>query len=120
MLLNTPEYLTIVTDIKKRIKAARHSAVLAANSELIALYWNIGKTIGEHSTWGSKFIDNLARDIRLEFPNATGYSVRNLKYMAKFAKTYPNFEFVQTVPAQIAQVPLAQIIWCHNTEDSPQ
>jgi len=106
MLLNTPEYMSIVADIKKRIKSAQHRAVLAANSELIALYWNIGKTIGEHSTWGNKFIDNLARDIKLEFPNATGYSVRNLKYMAKFAQMFPDF--------QIVQAPLAQISWYHN------
>jgi hypothetical protein len=53
------------------------------------------------------FYVNLARDIKLEFPAAKGYSVRNLKYMAKFAKTYPDFEFVQTVSAQIS--------WSHNT-----
>jgi predicted nuclease of restriction endonuclease-like (RecB) superfamily len=57
--------------------------------------------------WGNKFIDNLARDIKLEFPTTRGYSIRNLKYMAEFAKTYPDFEFVQTVSAQIS--------WSHNT-----
>ena len=52
-------------------------------------------------TLGSKFIENLAADIRISFPNVKGYSVRNLKYMAKFAETYPDEEFVQTVSAQI-------------------
>ena len=32
---------------------------------------------------------------RLEFPNAAGYSVRNQKYMAKFAAIYPDAEIVQ-------------------------
>ena len=63
--------------------------------------------INEHKTWGSKFIENLAADIRISFPNVKGYSVRNLKYMAKFAETYPDEAFVQTVSAQIP--------WSHNT-----
>ena len=71
------------------------------------LYYHIGKVINEHKTWGSKFIENLAADIRISFPNVKGYSVRNLKYMAKFAETYPDEEFVQTVSAQIP--------WSHNT-----
>jgi predicted nuclease of restriction endonuclease-like (RecB) superfamily len=105
--MNNTEYLKVIAGIRSRIHEAQHRAVLAANSELITLNWYIGKTINEHSSWGSKFIDNLARDIKLGFPNAKGYSIRNLKYMAKFAKTYPDFEFVQTVSAQIS--------WSHNT-----
>ena len=77
------------------------------NRELIMLYYHIGKVINEHKTWGSKFIENLAADIRISFPNVKGYSVRNLKYMAKFAETYPDEAFVQTVSAQIP--------WSHNT-----
>ena len=65
------------------------------------LYYNIGRVINEHKSWGNKFIDNLAADIKLSFPNTTGYSVRNLKYMAKFAELYPDEEFVQQVVAQI-------------------
>ncbi|MDR1915141.1 MAG: DUF1016 N-terminal domain-containing protein [Synergistaceae bacterium] len=73
---------------------------------MVILYWNIGTAINKHSVWGNKFIENLAKDIKLDFPNAKGYSVRNLKYMAKFAKTYPDFEFVQRA--------VAQIPWRHN------
>ena len=57
--------------------------------------------INERKTLGSKFIENLAADIRISFPNVKGYSVRNLKYMAKFAKTYPDETFVQQAVAQI-------------------
>ena len=70
------------------------------------LYYNIGLIINENKAWGNKFIENLARDIKLTFPNSTGYSVRNLKYMAKFAAEYPDGEFVQEV--------LAQITWYHH------
>ena len=57
--------------------------------------------INERKTLGSKFIENLAADIRISFPNVKGYSVRNLKYMAKFAETYPDEAFVQQAVAQI-------------------
>ncbi len=50
---------------------------------------------------GNKFIENLAADIKLSFPEVKGYSVRNLKYMEKFAAAYEDEEFVQTVSAQI-------------------
>lgn len=43
----------------------------------------------------------MAQDIKLDFPSAKGYSVRNLKYTAKFALAYPDREFVQQVVAQI-------------------
>ncbi|MCL2845959.1 MAG: DUF1016 N-terminal domain-containing protein [Chitinivibrionia bacterium] len=101
MLINNTEYLQILSDIRLKIKTAQHKAVLAANCELVILYWNIGTTINLHSSWGNKFIDNLARDIKNEFPDTTGYSVRNLKYMAKFANLFPDFEFVQAALAQI-------------------
>ena len=70
------------------------------------LYHSIGCIINEHKEWGNKFIENLATDIRMELPDSTGYSVRNLKYMAKFAKMFPDTEIVQAV--------LAQITWYHN------
>ena len=106
MLMNNAEYIKVIDDIRLKIKAAQYKAVLAANSELIMLYWNIGVVINEHSVWGNKFIENLARDIKLDFPDITGFSVRNLKYMAKFAKLLPDFEIVQTASAQIS--------WSHN------
>jgi predicted nuclease of restriction endonuclease-like (RecB) superfamily len=107
LLINNDEYLEIIDSIKSKIRQAKHRAMFAVNGELVTLYWNIGKIINERNFWGSKFIDNLARDIKLEFPNTKGYSVRNLKYMAKFAKTYGDLEFVQTVSAQLS--------WSHNT-----
>ena len=106
MLINNSEYITVINNIKEQIKTAQRRLALAANGELFTLYWNIGKVINEYSVWGNKFIENLARDIKLDFPNARGYSVRNLKYMAKFAKTFPDFEIVQLLTAQLT--------WTHS------
>lgn len=106
MLINNNEYFEIVESIKSEIRGAQYKAVVNVNRELIMLYYNIGKVINKYKSWGNKFIDNLAADIKRSFPNATGYSVRNLKYMAKFAELYPDEEIVQ--------VALAQITWYHN------
>ena len=107
MLTNDSQYLSVIENIKKEILSAQYKAAVSVNRELILLYHNIGTIINENKAWGNKFIENLARDIKLAFPNAKGYSVRNLKYMAKFAEEYPDKIFVQTVSAQIP--------WSHNT-----
>ena len=106
MLINDGQYLSVIDNLKSEIQKSQYSAALAVNSELTMLYYRIGKAINEYKTWGNKFIDNLSRDLKIAFPNSTGYSVRNLKYMAKFAEEYPDVEFVQTVSAQIP--------WSHN------
>lgn len=106
MLMNNKEYFETIESIKNEIKSAQYKATVSVNRELIMLYYNIGKVINAHKTWGSKFIDNLAADIKLSFPNTTGYSARNLKYMAKFAAMFENAEIVQAV--------LAQLTWYHN------
>ena len=106
MLLNDNQYIAVVEEIKNKIQAARYKATVEVNRELIMLYYSIGKTINAHKSWGNKFIDTLSKDIALAYPDAKGYSVRNLKYMAKFAAEFTDIEFVQTVSAQIP--------WSHN------
>src|SRR5690606_2208154 len=68
--------------------------------------------------WGSKVIDFLASDLANNFPDNSGFSVRNLKYMRAFANTYPEFPIMQVSLAQskdeFVQVPLARITWYHH------
>ena len=100
------KYKEIFENVKNEILKSQYKAMQVVNKELIFMYWNIGKIILANSEWGNKFIDNLSIDLKLEFPNSTGFSVRNLKYMRKFAEEYNDFEFVQQV--------VAQIPWGHN------
>ena len=106
MLMNTAEYMEIIENIKREIKNAQYRATVHVNAEMIWLYYDIGVIINAHKSWGNKFVENLATDIRAAFPESKGYSARNLKYMAKFAATYPDRKFVQQV--------VAQIPWGHN------
>ncbi len=106
MLINSQEYLSVINSIKQEIKNAQYRATFQVNADMLLLYYDIGCIINKHKFWGNKFIDNLATDIHLAFPKSKGYSVRNLKYMAKFADIYLDREFVQQV--------VAQIPWGHN------
>ncbi|MBL7208315.1 MAG: DUF1016 family protein, partial [Desulfobacterales bacterium] len=84
-------------------------AALAVSAQMVFLYWEIGNSIlrkQENEGWGAKVIERLSQDLRNAFPEIKGLSSRNLKYMRKFAETYPDVEFVQQVAAQIP--------WFHN------
>lgn len=102
-------YPALLTVLKSQIRGAQIKAAVAVNSELIRLYWEIGRVILERQDqegWGAKVIDRLAADLQREFPGMKGLSARNMKYMRKFAEAYPPDE---KVPQLVAQIP-----WGHN------
>jgi len=127
MSLPQNNYINILDSLKEKIRFARHKAATVVNVELLKLYWDIGNTILEQQKeegWGAKVIDRLATDLRIEFPDFKGLSVRNLKYMRAFAEAYPGFGIVQTLSAQIdnadnnpliiVQTLSAQLTWSHH------
>jgi predicted nuclease of restriction endonuclease-like (RecB) superfamily len=86
------DYAPLLAEIKARVQTARIKAGLAANRELLALYWDIGRLILERQRregWGAKVIDRLSSDLQQEFPGQQGFSPRNLKYMRSFAEAWP-------------------------------
>ena len=100
------DYAPLLADIKARVQSARVKAGLAANRELLALYWDIGRLIlvrQRREGWGAKVIDRLALDLQRAFPGQQGFSPRNLKYMRAFAEAWPDTVIVQQVDAQIAE-----------------
>src|SRR5882724_3799403 len=92
--LPDPErYAALLRELKSRIVSARLQAALAVNKQLIVLYWSIGRDIlvrQSEEGWGSRVIDRLANDLRRDFPEMTGLSARNLKYMRSLAEAYPD------------------------------
>ena len=97
-------YLEFIEKIKMEIQKQRVSIVMKANAGMICLYWNIGKDIlakQEEEGWGAKVIDRMAKDLKEAFPDMSGFSPRNIKYMRKFAQCWPDYEIVQRVVAQI-------------------
>lgn len=103
------DYADWLIDIKRRVVAARQRAALAANAELIQLYWQIGHELVQRqksANWGDKVLDRLASDLREAFPEMKGFSRANLKFMRAFAQAWPD--------AAIGQQVVSQLPWGHN------
>lgn len=103
------KYGKLIGDIKKRIRSAQYNAVRAVNRELIGLYWDIGEIIvtrqrGE--TWGKSVVQNIAQDLRREFPKITGFSASNLWRMKLFYESYQLSEKLAPLVREIG--------WTHN------
>lgn len=131
------DYFSLLEEIKQRVHRAQVRASLAANGELIAMYWDIGRLILSRQAkegWGTKVIDRLSADLQHAFPGRQGFSPRNLKYMRTFANAWPQARFVHPSDAQlepaafvqaalapipetppsIVQAALAQLPWYHH------
>jgi predicted nuclease of restriction endonuclease-like (RecB) superfamily len=103
-------YGEFLESLKQRVRSAQLRAAIAVNQELIMLYWHIGQEISSNVStkkWGSKVIDRLSKDLKQEFPDMSGFSLRNLQYMRTFAVAYSDESIVQRV--------VAQLPWGHNT-----
>ncbi len=104
--LNLPDgYRSFIKEIKQQIINTRLQTVIAANTTMIILYWQIGNAIlqrQQNEGWGTKAIDHMAYDLKNAFPEMGGFSPRNLKYMRKFAEAWTDFSIVQRTVALIS------------------
>jgi len=97
-------YRDLLGDIKTRVRAAQHRAVLAANAEMIALYWDIGRMIAarqKEEGWGAGVIPRLAVDLKNDLPEEKGFSARNIGRMIAFYRQYP----ILPLPAEKLEQP---------------
>ena len=103
------DYAALLAEVKARVRSAQYAALQAVNKELVGLYWDIGRMIVSRQTdaaHGAAIAEQLAADLRLEFPGVKGYSRRNLFYMREFFLAYRDLPKVQPLVAQIG--------WTHN------
>lgn len=106
-------YPEMLAEIKAQVAAARTKALLAANSELIVLYWQIGQQILANERrrgWGAKVVDRLSADLRREMPEMRGFSPRNLRYMRELARAWGP----RRTREEILQQAAARLPWSHN------
>ncbi|MEE9167747.1 MAG: PDDEXK nuclease domain-containing protein [Candidatus Neomarinimicrobiota bacterium] len=102
-------YAELLEDLKKRIRTAQIKASLSVNRELVLLYWDIGQRIllrQRQEGWGTKVVARLAADLKNSFPDMTGFSPRNLKFMRALAEAHPDRSIVKQL--------VSQIPWGHN------
>ena len=98
------DYFHDLQEIKEAIRTNQNKAMVVVNSAMIMTYYEIGTIINKRKTWGSKYIKNLANDLK-EY--GKGYSYDQLKRMAQFANEFS----VQEIGAQpVPQIPWSSII----------
>ena len=103
------DYAGLLAEVRERIRSAQYAALRAVNTELVGLYWDIERMIVERQEaegWGKSVVEQLAADLRVEFPGMAGFSRRNVFYMREFYLRYRDLPKVQPLVAQIG--------WTHN------
>lgn len=96
------EISALVQSIKTDILSTRNKVLEDTNKELLFLYFRIGKIISENQKYGNSFINELSTSLKIDFPDATGFSPRNLARMKKFYETYRD---ISNLPTALAKLP---------------
>ena len=111
-LAHHTDYRQGLEDIKRRIQSAQTRAVLAANTELLQLYWDIGRQLAQwqkERDWGTAVVEQMATDLQSAYPGIKGFSRPSLFAMRQFyaflSPRFGQFEFVSQ--------PVRQIPWGH-------
>jgi len=109
-IVKLSEYRDWLHDLKQHIRTGQVKAALSVNSQMILLYWDLGRQIAEkqeQARWGSGFIEQLSRDLREEFPEMAGFSRTNLFRMKMFYQFYSRTHIAQCneiVPQPVGQL----------------
>jgi len=98
-------YGDFLLEIKAQIRQRQFQALRAANRELLQLYWWLGENISRRQAeqgWGKSVVENLARDLQLEFPAQQGFSSQNLWLMRQFFNEYSLLPKLQPLVGEIS------------------
>lgn len=117
MSIISSEYKSWIGELKQRIRQSQIKAAVKVNTELLQLYWGLGKDIVERqkaAQWGDGFLKQLSEDLMVEFPEMNGFSVRNLQQIVKWYSFYSQ-EFIITkqVVSQFEQ-DFFSVPWGHH------
>ena len=102
-------YPILLRQVKQRVAMAQQRATFAANEELLRMYWDLGQLLykAQHADgWGKGTLARLSADMKNEYPEEKGFSVRNFQCMMQFYEEY-NQEL--TMVKQITQRSVAQL-----------
>ena len=108
------DYFKDLQEIKETIRTNQNKAMVVVNSAMIMTYYEIGTIINKRKTWGSKYIKNLANDLK-EY--GKGYSERNLQFMSQFASNFTKNEIVKQVASQIPWFTIVVIMQKSSTHE---
>ena len=100
------DFKEIFENIKNEILNAQYDIYKSANVRTLALYNYLGRIIDENAKYGSRFINNLSKALKINFPNMKGFSERNLTNMKRYYLECKKNENLQQLTERIP--------WSHN------
>ena len=111
--VKSADYAAWLGGLKSRIRSARLSAARSVNRELILLYWDIGRGVVEKQEalgWGKAVVETLSRDLKIEFPQMTGFSSDNLWRMRQFYGGYSSHAFLSQARKGLDHLKIAEFL----------
>ena len=102
-VINEIEYLEELKIIDNRIEETYRQVYAYSNPKLIMLYYDIGRYINKHKTWGSEYVKRLSNDLK----HRKGMSYDNLYRMSKFENA---FTYEEIVAQPVPQIPWGHIV----------
>ncbi len=90
-MLADREYVEWLADVKARFRQSQIKASIRVNTDMLDFYWSIGRdlvALRAEERWGSGVVKQFALDMRQAFPNETGFSDTNIKYMKRWYSFY--------------------------------
>ena len=108
------DYFNDLNKIKETIRQNQNKAMVYVNSQMIMTYYEIGTIINQRKTWGSKYIENLAKDLK-EY--GKGFSRANLFEMMKFAANFTYDEIIHQPGGQIPWRTIIEVMSKSKTHD---
>ena len=116
-IINITDYKDWLQNLKGKIQQSQIKAAIQVNSELLRLYWQIGKDIVEkqaQAKWGDGFLQTLSADLCKEFPTMKGFSYRNLKSIRQWYLFYNQLDIIGKQVVSQLEVSLFSIPWGHH------
>ena len=116
-ILDTSDYKNWLQTLKGKIQQSQIKAAIQVNSELLRLYWQIGKAIAEKQAkakWGDGFLQTLSADLCKEFPTMKGFSYRNLKSIRQWYLFYNQEFLIRKQLVSQLEASLFSIPWGHH------
>ncbi len=106
-------YAVLLRKIKHRVLIAQQRAIYAANEEMLRMYWDVGEMLQQSQDadgWGKKTLQRLAVDLKNDYTDIKGFSVRNMQYMMQFFNEYnQELTMVKVATAPITKSLISQL-----------
>ena len=123
-------YAALLRKIKQRVLIAQQRVIYAANEEMLRMYWDVGEMLQQSQDdegWGKKTLQRLSVDLKNDYSEIKGFTVRNMQYMVQFFNEY-NQELTmvkgtaspitKSVISQLDEynftLPIKYLDWTHN------